>query len=122
MLSSVLTSPYINPFPSPHTRLLSYAQWVVIRARKRGFLLIKKQLLLEAADSTFYGQQLHKKTKEEGAVDATDGGEGVASLQQRLSALQDMSEKERGVVLRDRQLSGIVSFPSHRLSHQTSTT
>jgi hypothetical protein len=102
--------------------LLSYAQWVVIRARKRGFLLIKKQLLLEAADSTFYGQQLHKKTKEEGAVDATDGGEGVASLQQRLSALQDMSEKERGVVLRDRQLSGIVSFPSHRLSHQTSTT
>ena len=82
----------------------------------------------EAADSTFYGQQLQKKTKEEEAVDTTDGGEGVASgggggvasLQQRLSALQDMSEEERGVALRDKRLSTLVSLPSHRLSLQTS--
>ena len=64
----------------------------------------------EAADSTFYGQQLQQQARE---------GGGVAPLQERLSALQDKTEEERGVALKDKRLSEQVSIPTHRLSTTT---
>ena len=125
------------PSLSPSLRLLSYAQWVVLKARKHRFILLKKQLLLvglgfivtslvliivtlqEAADSTFYGHELQKKAKEEEGVVREEGG--VAPLQQRLSALQDMTEEERDKVLQEKRLSVQVSFLPHDLSHMTSS-
>ena len=77
----------------------------------------------ESADSTFFGQQLQKKAtlKGTGGDEAIDGGEGgVASLQQRLSALQELTDEERGVAVREKRLSGLVSL--RPLSQQTSTT
>ena len=71
----------------------------------------------EAADSTFYGQQLQQQAREKGGG-AREGG-GVAPLQERLSALQDMTEEERGVALKDKRLSEQVSIPTHRLSTTT---
>lgn len=107
--------------------LICYAQWVVLRARKRGFHLLKQQLILvrlhviiyannlinflaqEAADSTFYGQQL-QQLKGTSTEEQVDGG-GVVSLQQRMEARQSLNEDQREAMLREKRRSGQVSLP-----------
>ena len=79
----------------------------------------------EAADLTFYGQQLQLQTNTEVGVVREE--RGVAPLQQRLSALQDMAEGERGVATREEERGmamreSKLSIPSYRLSRSTSST
>jgi hypothetical protein len=99
--------------------LVCYAQWVVLRSRKRRFHLLKQQLLLEAADSTFYGQQLRKARKGQSQLSVEGGVEEVSSLQQRLSVLQGLSEEERGTILREKRKGGHVLIPSRPVSDTT---